>query len=63
VRSLPRHRLFACRLPSGQLANPREAKRRALAIVNRQPTEHDFYADIVLNAEFGPTLKAIVSLE
>lgn len=33
-----------------------------LAILNREPTELDGYADLVLNAEIGPTLGAAVGL-
>jgi NAD-dependent deacetylase len=33
-----------------------------LAILNRESTELDQYADLVLNAEIGPTLSAAVGL-
>ncbi len=38
------------------------AKRRgaALGIVNREPTDQDVYADLVLHDEIGPTLSEIV---
>ena len=41
---------------------PLLAKRNgaALAIVNREPTEQDDYADLVINDEIGPTLSAVV---
>jgi NAD-dependent deacetylase len=40
---------------------PLLAKRHGaqLAIVNREPTEIDVYADLVLNAEIGPVMKAV----
>ena len=43
-------------------AFPILAKRKGarLAIVNREPTELDDYADLVLNAEIGPTLSEAV---
>lgn len=43
---------------------PLVAKRNGarLAIVNREETEHDRYADLVLNDEIGPTLSAIVAV-
>ena len=44
-------------------AFPLRAKRNGarLAIVNREPTEQDSHADIVLHAEIGPTLAAILA--
>ena len=33
-----------------------------LCILNREPTELDQYADLVLNAEIGPSLGAAVGL-
>lgn len=41
------------------------AKRRgaALAIVNREPTDQDDFADLVLHDEIGPTLSEIVPAE
>ncbi len=33
-----------------------------LTILNREATELDQYADLVLNAEIGPTLSAAVGL-
>lgn len=43
---------------------PLMAKRNgaALAIVNREPTEQDPYADLVLHDEIGPTLEAVTAL-
>ena len=43
-------------------AFPILAKRKGarLAIVNREQTELDHYADLVLNAEIGPTLSEAV---
>ncbi|MFO1012743.1 MAG: Sir2 family NAD-dependent protein deacetylase [Caulobacteraceae bacterium] len=43
---------------------PLVAKRNGakLAIVNREETEHDRYADLVLNDEIGPTMSAIVAV-
>ncbi|HTJ63980.1 MAG TPA: Sir2 family NAD-dependent protein deacetylase [Alphaproteobacteria bacterium] len=43
---------------------PLMAKRNGakLAIVNREPTEQDGFADLVLNEEIGPLLTAIASL-
>lgn len=43
---------------------PLLAKRNGahLVILNREPTEQDEYADLVLNAEIGPTLTAAVGL-
>lgn len=40
---------------------PLLAKRNGarLAIVNREPTEHDAYADVVLHDEIGPTLSEV----
>jgi NAD-dependent deacetylase len=35
----------------------------ALAIVNREPTEQDEYADLVIHDEIGPTLSAAVPLD
>ena len=35
----------------------------ALVIVNREPTEQDEYADLVVNDEIGPTLSAAVPLD
>jgi NAD-dependent deacetylase len=34
-----------------------------LAIVNRDPTEHDDVADLVINDEIGPTLSAVVPID
>ena len=41
---------------------PLAAKRNGarLAIVNREPTEHDVYADLVLHDEIGPVMTAVV---
>jgi NAD-dependent deacetylase len=41
---------------------PLMAKRRGagLVILNRDPTDHDAMADLVLNREIGPTLSAVV---
>jgi NAD-dependent deacetylase len=41
---------------------PLLAKRNGarLAIVNREPTDQDTYADLVLHDEIGPTLSAAV---
>jgi len=43
---------------------PRLAKRNgaALAIVNREPTEQDAIADLVLHAEIGPLMSEVVAL-
>jgi len=35
----------------------------ALAIINREATEHDEYADLVIHDEIGPTLSAAVPLD
>ncbi len=45
--------------PAAEL--PLVAKRNgaALAIVNREPTDHDRYADLVINDEIGEVLRAI----
>jgi NAD-dependent deacetylase len=42
---------------------PLIAKRRGarLAILNREPTEQDRYADLVLRGEIGPTMRAAVN--
>lgn len=44
---------------------PLLAKRNGvrLAIVNREPTEQDAYADVVVNDSIGPVMSAIVSLD
>ncbi len=34
-----------------------------LVIINRDPTEQDPYADLVINAEIGPTLSKVVPLD
>lgn len=34
-----------------------------LVIINRDPTEQDQFADLVINAEIGPTLSAVVPLD
>jgi hypothetical protein len=34
-----------------------------LAIINRDPTEQDQFADLVINAEIGPTLSKVVPLD
>ena len=34
-----------------------------LVIINRDPTEQDRYADLVINAEIGPTLSQVVPLD
>ena len=41
---------------------PMMAKRNgaALVIINREPTGHDPYADLVLHDEIGPTLSDII---
>jgi NAD-dependent deacetylase len=39
------------------LAKDRGAR---LAIVNREPTEHDIFADLVLHDEIGPTMSEVV---
>jgi len=43
---------------------PLLAKRNGaqLAIVNREPTEHDAYADLVLHDEIGPVLSEVVAV-
>ena len=43
---------------------PLKAKRNGakLVIVNREPTEQDRFADLVLNEEIGPLLSAVVSV-
>jgi NAD-dependent deacetylase len=43
---------------------PRLAKRNgaALAIVNREPTEQDAIADLVLHAEIGPLMSEVIVL-
>ncbi len=43
---------------------PLAAKRNGarLAIVNREETEHDRYADLVLNDEIGPVMSAVVAV-
>ena len=43
---------------------PRTAKRRGarLVIVNRDPTDQDEEADLVLHAEIGPTLSRVVGV-
>lgn len=35
----------------------------SLVIINRDPTEQDQFADLVINAEIGPTLSAVVPLD
>jgi NAD-dependent deacetylase len=44
---------------------PLLAKRNGarLVIVNREPTEYDGIADLVINDEIGPTLSAVVPLD
>ena len=44
---------------------PLLAKRNGarLAIVNREPTEQDDWADLVVNADIGPTLSAVVPMD
>ena len=41
---------------------PLMAKRNGarLAILNREETQMDFYADLVMHAEIGPTLQAVI---
>jgi NAD-dependent deacetylase len=41
---------------------PLKAKRNGakLVIVNREPTEQDRFADLVLNEEIGPLLSAVI---
>jgi NAD-dependent deacetylase len=43
---------------------PLLAKRNGakLAILNREPTEQDVYADLVLNDEIGPTMEAVTAV-
>lgn len=43
---------------------PLEAKRNGakLVIVNREPTDQDAYADMVLNTEIGPLMNAVLEL-
>jgi NAD-dependent protein deacetylase/lipoamidase len=38
-------------------------KGAALVIVNREPTEQDEYADLVIHDEIGPTMSAVVPLD
>jgi NAD-dependent deacetylase len=35
----------------------------SLAIVNREPTDHDPYAELVLHEEIGPTMTEVVALQ
>ena len=61
MRSVPRAGIVAGGLSGGGL--PRLAKRNGakLAIVNREPTDQDASADLVIHDEIGPTLDAAVA--
>ena len=57
LRPLPRHRLVARRLPPppGCQCSPRNPA-PTLVILNREPTDLDGIADLVIHREIGPTL-------
>jgi NAD-dependent deacetylase len=48
--------------PAASLPTLAKENGARLAIVNREPTEQDVFADLVLNAEIGPTLTAALKI-
>ena len=62
VRSVPRHRVFAQSLSGRRAPSSGEASwRRPWSSINREQTDLDHLADLVINGEIGPTLEATLS--
>ncbi len=46
--------------PAAELPIIAKRSGASVAIVNREPTDHDSYADLVLNTEIGPLMNAVI---